>query len=262
MVQIVTFLTPGDATFTVPAGVTNIDLVQGIGGGMGGATEQTVAFDGFSGGGGGYAERINWAVTPGQVINLHVGAGSAGQFAGIGPPAGEDTWFGASVLSNPLCAIIAKGGIGPGAPQTGNYGTNVFAGPSGVLEAFEFGSGAGGRGGNTPVPIGTIMGGQGGNGHGGHGGQFQIPPSPSLEAGIAGTEIDGIIGSGGGGGTAVNNNITGGNGGDGGLYGGGGGSGNNPSGSRGGNGAGGMIRLVIRTPPFFVVQGGVIRIAS
>jgi len=259
------FTTCGDFEFTVPPGVFVLNLVQGIGGGMAGTGEQTVAFTGRSGGGGGYAENVAVPVTPGQVIRGHVGCGQAGLPPGGGQQLGDDTWFGSDTYGDPSCIMIAKGACYFGLPQTGNFGSTTYAAPSGVLEAFEFGPGAGGSGASGPygsgapglapgfgssTPVGTILGGQGGNGHGGQGGTYQIPPNYPAEQGGFGREIDGYVGSGGGGGTAVNNLPTGGNGGDGGLYGGGGGTGEAVGGYLGGAGAQGMLRIVVISFPF------------
>lgn len=248
------YSTAGDFTFTVPSDCYLLTFVQGIGGGCGGNAEQTVSFDGKSGGGGMFAQEVNVVVTPGQTINGHVGAGGTGSGPGQPQNHGGDTWFGNSDHTNPACIIYAQGGLDAGSPQTISKGSTVHNGGAGVLESFEFGPGAGGGGAGgpngvgadgtapgSPVPVGTIIGGQGGGGSGGAGGQFQIPPNPTLQKGVAGTEMNGGVGSGGGGGTAVNNDVTGGPGGDGGLYGGGGGTGETVGNFNGGSGAVGVI---------------------
>lgn len=74
------FDTPGDYTWTVPAGVATI-WISGAGGGGGGACG-SASYSG--GGGGGAASTIAkaFAVTPGASINLHVGTGGAGGLPG------------------------------------------------------------------------------------------------------------------------------------------------------------------------------------
>jgi uncharacterized repeat protein (TIGR02543 family) len=82
-----TFETPGSSSWTVPPGVANITLNTWGGGGAGGsaysgiATANTQARGG--GGAGGSFASITLNVTPGQIINYTIGAGSVGTASGF-----------------------------------------------------------------------------------------------------------------------------------------------------------------------------------
>src|SRR5580765_443378 len=75
------FMTPGNFTFTVPAGVTKVRAQVWGGGGSGGTGLGTTEGGGYTsaggsgGGGGGYALKV-CTVTPGSVIAVTVGAGA------------------------------------------------------------------------------------------------------------------------------------------------------------------------------------------
>ena len=64
---------PGTYTWTVPPGVTSLDVTAIGGGGSGGVTGNAA---GGAGGAGGVVTNTSWAVTPGQVINIVVGGGA------------------------------------------------------------------------------------------------------------------------------------------------------------------------------------------
>lgn len=91
------FRTLGAATWTVPAGVTNI-LIEITGGGAGGIIHG-------GGGGGGYI-MAQFTVTPGEVLNYTVGAGSAGAAGGNSLDAGS------SIFTAGTVTLTAQGGIG------------------------------------------------------------------------------------------------------------------------------------------------------
>ena len=136
---VVEFTTVGSTTFTVPTGVTHIDVLV-IGGGGSGAGSL-----GGGGGAGGYVEATNYPVTPGATYPIVVGAGGAGV---SNPPNyvtgynGDDSRFG------DLVAIGGGAGAGYSSPiqGTGNR-ANEFTYQSHGLDG-----GSGGGGGGTPGP--------------------------------------------------------------------------------------------------------------
>ena len=160
-------------TFTVPAGVTSITVEAWGGGGAGGGVTALARATGGGGGGGTYTKATAIAVTPGQVINVTIGAGGTGVSAANGNPGGT-TIFAAST------SVSAVGGNGGSVNEaTGNplngAGANAATG-------ITFGGGAGGTGNATAATNGTSGGGGGGAGDSGAGG--------------AGTTIGGVGGAG------------------------------------------------------------------
>lgn len=163
------FAAPGGATFTVPAGVTSIEVILGGGGGAGGSSG-----DGSSGGltgnpgAGGHAGGVAWgryAVTPGAGLAVTVGAGGA-------PAAGA---AGGNGGSSSLAALLsATGGDGGtwgattftagGNPGTGTGGLINFqggtGGPTGLntntFTTSHFSNGPVSRGGEAPLGLGAI----------------------------------------------------------------------------------------------------------
>ena len=105
---VVSYTSTGPASFTVPAGITYIDVLVLAGGGGGGS--------GTAGGGGagGLISIPNYPVTPGSTIPLSVGAGATarGVNGGLGV-AGQDSTFG---------TLVAKGGGGGGSGPPGAGG--------------------------------------------------------------------------------------------------------------------------------------------
>ncbi|WP_271311762.1 hypothetical protein [Yersinia intermedia] len=115
--RMVSFLTAGTFTFTVPDGVTRIRArVVGSGGGAGGSGAGRTG-----GGGGGYAE--SWiTVTPGQVLTIIVGsAGNGGGVSGAGTNGGASSVSGFLSASGGLGG--AGGGVGTGGGGIGGVGT-------------------------------------------------------------------------------------------------------------------------------------------
>ena len=126
---IVQSFTSGSGTFTVPAGVTSIDVLVVGGGGAGGSN--TLNNSG-GGGGAGDVETATLSVTPGDGLAWAVGAGgvaAAGQGA-----VGSNSSFG---------TVTAKGGGGGG---TRNVASGV-------------GSAGGSGGGASTIYSGTVSGG-------------------------------------------------------------------------------------------------------
>ena len=106
-----TFSAPG--TFTVPSGVTNVEVLI-VGGGGGGAGLQ-----GGGGGAGGLVYLSSFPVTPGGSVPVTVGPGGTG---GEGYPAGdsENGTRGNNSTFGTLTAIGGGGGLGYSATTTTN----------------------------------------------------------------------------------------------------------------------------------------------
>jgi hypothetical protein len=144
----------GDFNFTVPSGVTQVTvLVVGGGGGAGSHIDYGGTATGSGGGGaGGLIYDASYSVTPGEVINITVGAGGISPPVTAGPgQSGEDSVFG---------TLVAVGGGGGG-----NRNTDAFDGGSGGGGGYDTsgGSGTAGQG---------FAGGSGTNDHGGSGGRW------------------------------------------------------------------------------------------
>lgn len=200
--DLIQILTTGAGTYTVPDRVTTLMVEVWGGGGRGGNVN-----NGHGGGGGGGAySRSTISVTPGQIINYSVGAGSTTTAAG------GDSWFVNSTT------ILAKGGSSS-TNATGASGGSSGSGRGDVLYS-------GGNGANSSIV--TTGGGGGGAGSTGNGG--------NANGGTAGT---GTYEGGGNGGAGHNTNNSNGNPG---LGFGGGGSGARGNGT-GGAGADGSIRV-------------------
>jgi hypothetical protein len=171
-----TYNSTGTQTFTIPAGVTTVDLtVVGAGGGGGGN-------DSSPGAAGRPGARIagTLAVSPGQVLTIAVGAGGGGGASDQGSAAG------------------GRAGV-----NTLGYGGGL-GGASGPVPI----SGAGGGGGaasvillnGSPVVVAAGGGGGGGGGNGVPGQGVSPGGSSGSTAGGAGTNKSGDGGGGGGGG--------------------------------------------------------------
>ena len=126
------FTATGPATFSVPVGVSSVDVLVLAGGGTGGSQH------GGGGGAGGLIFRPGFPVTPGGTVAVNVGAGGVGVSGTVGPgPSarfGSDTTFG---------TLTAKGGAAGGAYI--DPGQNASPG----------GSGGGGAANQTPSAAGT-----------------------------------------------------------------------------------------------------------
>jgi hypothetical protein len=166
-------------TFTVPSGMTSVDIqVWGAGGG-------TSATPCANGGGGGYAEGT-LAVTSSQV--LHISAGKGGYAWGPSGPAGIGPNSGGK---------ISFFGGGQGGAGTGNGG----GGLAGVLSVADNNL--------DSAPEAYVIAGAGGGG--GHEGSASPAASSASTAGAGG----GLVGeTGAGGGAQVNENVYAGGGGD------------------------------------------------
>lgn len=131
---------PGNYSWTVPPGIYSLNVnVVGGGGGGGGSTEVGNGAGGGGGGGGGVRTQTI-SVTPGQVLQIRVGAGGAGApFVGRDPGAsgnegpgsdGGDSWITVGGTS-----VVATGGKG-GASGVGDPGGGGGGGCCVVSTAF------------------------------------------------------------------------------------------------------------------------------
>ena len=150
----ITYDTPGDYVFTVPAGITSI-IVECWGGGGGSESIGTNSNIIMSAGaaGGAYA-RKTISVSPGEEYPLTVGAG--GNYVATGTGQGGDTFFNTNV-------VLAKGGnrstataysAGPNGTTTGSIGDIVYAGGNGgsgynIVSSTRFSGGGGSGAGST-----------------------------------------------------------------------------------------------------------------
>lgn len=103
-----TVTTPGTATWTVPADVTEIRVKTWGAGGSGGsgASSTSHVLGGGGGGGGGYAQ-ADIVVTPGQTFTTVIGRGGVSSESGAGRSGGET-----SFSSSTTTLVSAAGGIG------------------------------------------------------------------------------------------------------------------------------------------------------
>lgn len=143
-----TFVASGQ--FTVPAGVTQVEVeIWGAGSGSYASLPQAPS---GGGSGGGYAKKLVTGLTPGQVIPLTVGAGGiAGTTGGLAASPGGTSNFGLFVSAtggslNSLATTSApgNGATPPGAGVGGDVNFTGSAGQAGVYNQ-------GGMGGAPPI---------------------------------------------------------------------------------------------------------------
>lgn len=222
--RIVYLGTEVDQKYTVPAGVTSVTVKMWGGGGGGGAAGGWTY--GYAGGGGGYTTGTI-AVTPGQVLDVMVGAGGVPGY--LNYESTTNSYGGGGKNCNSDCRYSGQGG-GRSAIRYG--GVDLLT------------AGGGGGGGSTLTTSSNAAGGAGGGTSGAAGSAAASP----LAAGGGGTQVAG--GAGGNGNLTVGypgTQYTGGNvlggsyggGGGGGWYGGGSGSYHNVTVSQMGGGGGG-----------------------
>ena len=162
---VVTFNNVGVCNWTVPAGVTSVDVLAVGGGGGGGAHV------GGGGGGGGVNYSPNITVTPNESIPVTVGAGGAGAtWSG-----GTGTFTsGANGASSSFGSAVSALGGGVGASNThqvAGTGSSVASGGGGSrLGAYVGGTGATSSGGSPTSDLPHAAGGGGGAGGGGNDG--------------------------------------------------------------------------------------------
>ncbi len=208
VVASVSLTAAGSSTWTVPAGVTSIQVVATGGGGGGSGA------GGFAGGNGGIVTAA-LTVTPGDTLQLVVGGGGNVGAVGRGGGGGGSTNVNAGTASQ----IIAGGGGGGGPSSAGGDGSGGGGGNNGQNggDFSTYSGGGGGGGGSGGSSSGGIAGASGNGGAGG----------TANGAGGFGTGT-GAGGGGGGGGS--------GGAGGGGYGGGGGGFGFSSTGTGGGGG--------------------------
>lgn len=221
------FAEVGGGTWTVPGGVSSVELLV-VGGGGGGAGQGVGG--GGGGGGGGVYYKAAYAVTPGSSIAFTVGAGGKG-----GPANGYGTAGSSSSFAN----FISYGGGGAttgwgvtGASGGNNQGGTGFPATGGTQGYYGSGCGAGAAGVATNGAT------------GGAGLSYSITGTATHYAGGGGGIMGGLGGLGGGGGGSPNTStpaFSGTNA----LGGGGGGGWNQP----GGSGGSGVLILAFATPP-------------
>ena len=184
----------GSGNFTVPTGVTSVQIeVWGAGGGGGGGGAGSGDNGGSGGGGGGYCKKNALTVTPGQTISYVVGTGGAGGNDEVNGTVGGNS----SAYSG---AYVANGGAG-GLEGEANNSTATAGGTAS-------GGDVNTTGGTSTVPVGDAGGaggtGAGSGGAGGGGGAVSVN-------GTAGTAPGGGGGGGGDGafgGTGANGRVT------------------------------------------------------
>ncbi len=147
-----TFSTSG--TFTVPAGVTSIQVEAWGGGGAGGGATGNPS-GGGGGAGGGYVKNTSLTVIPGTTYTVTVGTGGLGSTGAGG--AGNSSWFGSTAT---LLAVGGNGGnSASGNLSTASGATASTSGNIGWSSGFNYYGGAGGTG----VALGVSSGGGGGS---------------------------------------------------------------------------------------------------
>jgi hypothetical protein len=130
-----TFTTSG--TFTVPAGVTSIQVECWGGGGGGGGNNSTS--DGAGGGGGGGYSRATLSVISGNSYTVTVGSGGTGGTGAQDGSSGGSSWFGSTTT------ILAYGGNG-GEERTNNGGDGGTGAGLGVVTGTNTARYVGGNG--------------------------------------------------------------------------------------------------------------------
>lgn len=252
------WISPTTTTWTVPAGVYSISMVS-VGGGQSGygGTATSAA---IGGAGGALAYRNSYAVTPGQVLDIIVGAGGLGVVGAGAKNNGSDSII--SISGTIICQ--AKGGTQGGFTDPlisgqvsygGGYGGSGswISGPSRATNGGGGGAGGysgvgGGHGGDYTNGY-TGLKGSGGSGGGGSGSSsanYNERGGGGGGVGIygLGTTAAAGNGNGGSGGTNQYTSATTGQGGMGGSYGGGGGGARTTTTYKGGDGGDGAVRII------------------
>jgi Bacterial Ig-like domain (group 3)/Bacterial Ig-like domain (group 1) len=234
----VSFTTPGESPFTVPAGVTSLHVVAIGGGGAAGN------FDSGGSAGSGTTVAADIPVTPGASLFVEVGGNATGPSAGAGGGgAGSPSSGGGGGASDlRTCSVTAADCPTLGMAQDPRLVVAAGGGGGAVGGAITGGGGGGGGFGTATCNPGTpgtegggpVPGGGGGGGGcgGGGGGGTGTPGAQTTGPGGAG-----VAGAGAGAG------LRGGGGGGSGFFGGGGG-GSGGAGSGGGGGGGGGSSFV------------------
>ena len=135
-------------TFTVPAGVTSLE-VEVYGGGAGGAGASGSGGVSPTGGAGGYGRTILSGLTPGASITVTIGAGGAGSSGSVGT--GSAGANGGTTTFGTYATATGGSGLAPNSVPTyfGNSGTFSTTGTlvrqgGGIGNLLYFGGGTGG----------------------------------------------------------------------------------------------------------------------
>jgi hypothetical protein len=194
---IVSYLTAGTFTYTVPANKTLLEL-EGVGSGAGGAAGASGSPGGAaSGGSAGCAGRRLIDVLPADTLEITVPAGGAGGISGTsGPGAGDTLTVVHKRSAATLETLTLSGGIASTNQVAGGIGNAVTGASTGTGwdQLFTGGIGEGGRidtvarGGNGGDSAGVSIAGQGGKGGVSNG-------NPGIAAGAGGAGGGGTAGS-------------------------------------------------------------------
>lgn len=144
-----TFPISGAYSFSVPAGVSQVEVE--LWGGGSGSYASVAGSPSGGGSGGGYARRLVTGLTPGQSISILVGAGGLGGTSASPPTGGGTSQFGSFVSAsggslNPLVSLSSPGlgSTSGGSGQNGDLNLTGSDGGNGVGTQ-------GGSGGNSPM---------------------------------------------------------------------------------------------------------------
>jgi len=181
-----------NSTWTVPAYVTTLNISVTGGGGGGGGSD---SYSGLAGKGGNVVSGTGYAVTPGQVISIVVGAGGSGGGSGRGPDSGRAAGGSSSIGNGGIGGTAGHDG-GSGAGGGGGGASGIYVGSS-IVVAAAGGGGGGGGGINYSVPA---------NGGGGASIGTTGGTGSELINGPKGKGDDGGGGGGGGGGYPLGGN--------------------------------------------------------
>ena len=145
--------TSATSTWTVPSGVTSVNLTL-VGGGGGGGTGSPIGVRPGGGGGGGGAGSVvqtySTPVTPGQVLQITIGAGGAGAAASSGYSGLNGGTTSVTIGSTVIAALGGGGGGGTIAPP----GSSLRNSPPGTGGS----GGGGGACGDTGIQAGARAG--------------------------------------------------------------------------------------------------------
>ena len=176
-----------NGTFTVPAGITEVDVLVVAGGGGGGGDR------GSGGGAGGLIYRPGFSVTPGGSVSVTVGDGGAGGPGNSRGSTGSDSLFGTLTSKGGGAGNNAgsaggfgptmNGGSGGGSSCQGTAGTGNQPSQPGDSGSFGFGNNGGS---STGIPSSTA----GGGGAGAVGGNISPGPGTPQGAGGIGKQYD------------------------------------------------------------------------
>ena len=225
-------------TFSVPSGVSSVNVLVVAGGGSGGSEHGSTGTGG--GGAGGLIDRPGFTVTPGGTVSVTVGNGGAANSGSSTPDTpgrpnangnvGQDSVFGTLTAkggggggysTSPAAHAVGGSGGGGGAPdgnggpgiqptesgESGNYGFGNSGGQGGTPGGGQFAGGGGGGGAGAAGQTGQPAPGGGAGGNGGVGKAYTIADGTSsvyyaggggADAGNAGPGQNGTGGQGGG----------------------------------------------------------------